>query len=124
MVSFRGTVAHPEYSVWVISVFMFIFSINFNLFYLMLTGKALTALLSEELRWFVGIVLAATALITFNLYHTATCGSLGDALRNAFFQVDTALSTSGFSTMDFNLWPTLSKTVIIGLSTPNGSRWR
>ena len=115
MVSFSGTVAHPEYCVWVISVFMFIFSINFNLFFLVLTGKALTALLSEELRWFVGIVLAATAYITGTLYFSSTCGSVGEALRHAFFQVNTILSTCGFATSDFNLWPGATKIVLLVL---------
>ncbi len=116
MVSFGGTVAHPEYCIWIISAFMFIFSINFNLYYLMLTGKALTALLSEELRWFTGIVLVATAMITVNIYHfDGINGSFSDAVRHAFFQVSTIISTSGFATMDFNLWPNLSKILLVVL---------
>lgn len=113
MVTFGGAVAHVEYCQWVVAVFMFIFSINFNLYYLILTGKALTALLSEELHWFVGITITATALITYNIY--SICGNLADALRHAFFQVSTVLSTSGFATDDFNLWPNLSKTLLLVL---------
>ena len=113
MISFGGTVAHPNFCVWVIAVFMFIFSINFNLYYLIITGKALAALFSEELRWFVGIVLVSTALITANTYHL--CESFSDALRHAFFQVSTIISTSGFATSDFNVWPNLSKTLLLVL---------
>ncbi|MBQ3013284.1 MAG: TrkH family potassium uptake protein [Clostridia bacterium] len=113
MVTFGGTVAHIEYCQWVVAVFMFMFSINFNLYYLILTGKALVALFSEELRWFTGITVAATALLTYNIY--SAYGNLGDALRNAFFQVNTVISTSGFATADFNLWPNLSKTLLLVL---------
>ncbi|MBQ8407474.1 MAG: TrkH family potassium uptake protein [Clostridia bacterium] len=113
MVSFGGTVAHPDYCVWVISVFMFIFSINFNLYYLIITGKVMAALFSEELRWFVGIVLVSTAVITANIYQLY--GNFADALRHAFFQVNTVLSTSGFATSDFNLWPNLSKIFLLVL---------
>ncbi len=114
MLSFNNTVAHPDYCVWVIGVFMFIFSINFNLYYLVLTGKALTALLSEELRWFTLIVLASTALITFNIYNVeGVNGNFGDAVRHAFFQVATIISTSGFATLDFANWPNMSRTILI-----------
>ena len=113
MVSFGGTVAHPEYCVWVIASFMFIFSINFNLYFLIISGKLLSVLLSEELRWFVGIVLVATGIITANIYQL--CGNFGDALRHAFFQVNTVLSTSGFATADFNLWPNMSKILLLVL---------
>ena len=113
MISFGGTVAHVEYCQWVIAIFMFVFSINFNLYYLIITGKALVALVSEELRWFVGITAAATAIITYNVY--SVYGNLSTALRHAFFQVSTILSTSGFATDDFNLWPNLSKTLLLVL---------
>ena len=113
MVSFGGSVAHPDYCVWVISIFMLIFSINFNLYYLLLTGKVITALLSEELRWFAGIVFVSVALITFDLTRNLVCADFGDTLRHAVFQVATILSTSGFATMDFNVWPNLSKILIL-----------
>ena len=117
MASFGGTVAHPEYCIWVIGAFMFIFSINFNLFYLILTGKALTALFSEELRWFTGIVIAATAFITVNITFSslAVYDNFGDGIRHAFFQVSTIISTAGFATDDFNLWPNASKVVLLSL---------
>lgn len=113
MISFGGSVAHPHYCVWVIAVFMFIFSINFNLFYLLLTGKVLSAIFSEELRWFAGIVLVSTAFITYNVF--STYGNFADSLRHAFFQVSTIISTSGFSTTDFNIWPNASKILLLVL---------
>ena len=111
MVSFGGTVAHPDYCIWVISIFMFLFSINFNLYFLILTGKIAAALFSEELRWFVGIVLTSTAIVTANLY--SVYGNISDSVRHAFFQVSTVISTTGFATDDFNLWPNISKTLLL-----------
>ena len=113
MVSYGGAVAHPDFCTWVISIFMFLFSINFNLYFLILTGKIAAAVFSEELRWFCGIVITATAIVTANLY--STYGNISDALRHAFFQVNTVLSTSGFATDDFNLWPNISKALLLVL---------
>lgn len=113
MISFGGSVTSVEYCQWIIAIFMFIFSINFNLFYLILTGKALAALLSEELRWFAGITVAATALIAYNVY--SSYGNISDSIRHSFFQVSTVLSTSGFATGDFNVWPNMSKTLLLVL---------
>ena len=117
MASFGGTVGFPEYCVWVIAVFMIIFSINFNLFYLILTGKVLAAIFSEELRWFAGIVFAATAFIAANitLSNLAVYDNFGDGIRHAFFQVSTIISTTGFATDDFNLWPNASKAILLAL---------
>ncbi len=115
MMSFGGTVAYTEYCVWVISVFMFLFSINFNLYYLIITGSFLTAILSEELRWFCGIVLTSVILITLNLLYTGTYTSVNDSIRDAMFQVASIISTSGFATDDFNLWPNFSKIIMLVL---------
>ena len=112
-----SAVAHPKYCVWVIAIFMFIFSINFNLFYLILTGKVLEALFSEELRWFVATVVAATAFIAFTVTFSSLkiYGTFGDGIRHAFFQVSTIISTTGFATDDFNLWPNASKIMLLVL---------
>jgi len=110
MVSFGG-VANVEYCTCVVSVFMFLFSINFNVYFLLLTGKIASALFSEELWWFIGIVFTVTALITANIY--TIYQDLGESLMHAFFQVATIISTSGFVTADFNLWPNLSKTLLL-----------
>ena len=115
MATFGGSVAHPDYCIWVIAVFMFIFSINFNLFFLIITGKALTAIFSEELRWFVGVVLAATGFITVNLMMTEKYADFGETLKHAFFQVSTVISTTGFATDDFNLWSGSAKAVLLVL---------
>ena len=111
MVSFNGTVAHPEYCVWVMSIFMLLFAINFNLYYLILTGKVLAALFSEELRWFVGIVGVSTVLIACDTYKRF--GNIADTLRHSVFQVSTIISSTGFATDDFNQWGNIAKTTLI-----------
>ena len=115
MKTFGNNVAFPEYCIWVIAIFMFIFSINFNLFFLVLTGRFLTALFSEELRWFVGMVIAATAFITANLMVTEKFTNFWDALRHSFFQVSTVVSTTGFATDNFDAWANAAKALLLAL---------
>lgn len=98
----------------VIAVFMFIFSINFNLFYLILIGNFKKAVKSEEVRTFAIIILVATLAIAINLLSTGI--QFGRALRYSFFQVASIGSTTGFSSTDFNEWPAFSKTVLLVLT--------
>lgn len=104
---------------WIIAVFMLLFGVNFNLYFFLLLGRVRDILRSEELRTYLIITVGATLVILFNtlsLYE-----GFGDALRTAFFQVTSVMSTTGFSTVDFNLWPTLSKTVLLALLIIGGS---
>ena len=94
-----------------IAVFMLLFGCNFNLFYLVLIGQASTALQSEELRVYLGIIAGAVLLIALNIMKG--CGGFLSGLRYAFFQVMTVLSTTGFSTCDFDRWPELSRWVLV-----------
>ena len=110
MISYGG-VAHPDYCTWVIAVFMFLFGVNFNVYFLILTGKIASAIFSEELIWFTGIVLASTAVVTANIY--SVYGNFSDAVRQAFFQVSTIITTTGFATADFNVWPNASKALLL-----------
>ncbi|MBO7293597.1 MAG: TrkH family potassium uptake protein [Clostridia bacterium] len=99
---------------WVIAVFMFLFGINFNLYFFLLLGRVRDIWKSEEFRAYLVITVGATLVILFNtlsLYR-----GFGEALRTAFFQVTSVMSTTGFATVDFNaVFPTLSKTVLIAL---------
>lgn len=112
MISYGGA-AHPDFCTWVIAIFMFLFGVNFNVYFLVLTGKIANALFSEELLWYSGIVLGSTALVTYNIY--SSYGNLSDSIRHAFFQVSTIITTTGFATADFNVWPNTSKTVLLVL---------
>ncbi len=96
---------------YVIGVFMVLFGINFNLYYFTIIGQGLQALKSEELRWYAGIVTAATALVAVDIYRIY--GTVGESVRYAFFQVASIITTTGFATADFNTWPVLSQTVLV-----------
>lgn len=96
---------------YVIGIFMFLFGVNFNLYYLILIGHVGEALRSEELRWYLIITGVSTALIAADIYEIF--GSVGDSVRYAFFQVTTVMSTTGFATSDYNTWPALSKVILV-----------
>ena len=99
------------YIEWVITVFMILFSINFNLFYLILIGKIRQAVSSEELRTFLLVVLVAIGLITADVLPHYK--DVAEALRMAAFQVASIVSTTGYSTCDFDVWPAFSKSILI-----------
>lgn len=94
----------------VVTVFMVLFSINFNCYFLLLTGKLREAF-NLELRTFLAIAAAATTLITINILNMFD--SVGEALRHSAFTVASLMSTTGFSTVDYNMWPELSRTLIV-----------
>lgn len=95
----------------VIGVFMLIFGVNFNIYYLLLIGKVKQALKSEELRWYLGIVTFSIVSITINLV-LALDYSIGSAISHSFFLVSSIITTTGFSSCDFNLWPSFSKFIL------------
>ena len=100
----------------VTTVFLFLFSINFNSYFLILHLRFKEAF-NTEVRTFLGIVFVAIAIVTFNLLTMQEpvegAETFGDALRHASFTVASIISTAGFTTLDFNLWPTLSKTILV-----------
>lgn len=111
---FNDSIGHySAYSQIVIGVFVCLFGINFSLYYLAIIGKPLQALLNEELRVFVGIVLFSISAITADLMLNGFYGSFGETLRHSFFQVGSIISTTGFSTTDFNLWPEFSRGLLV-----------
>ena len=97
----------------VLAVFMLLFGINFNLYYFLLMRRFKEILRSEELWTFLSIVAVATMIITIDI--TPMYKDVALSLRHAFFQVSTIITTTGFATVDFDLWPTLSKTLLITL---------
>ena len=106
----------------VISVFMFIFSINFNLYFLILTGHVLKALKSEEAIAFTGMVVVCIFAIALNIYFASVeaVRTFGDAMRYSSFQVLSLSSTTGFSSIDYNAWPTLSQGILLFLMVTGG----
>jgi len=97
----------------VIGVFMLLFGVNFNLYYFLLIRRFKDVFSSEELRAYFGIVAAAVIVITIDISHMY--GSVLESLRYAFFQVASIITTTGYSTVDFNLWPTFSKGILVAL---------
>ena len=95
----------------IITVFMLLFSINFAMYFLLLTRRFKQVLKSDELRFFLIVVFAAIALISINI--VPQFPTSGDAIRAAAFQVASIISTTGFSTADFNLWPVFSQMLLV-----------
>lgn len=110
--------AYSPYCQWVITAFMLLFGVNFNIYFLLLLRETKRALRNEELRIFGAIVVVATALITVNLL--GSFATVGETVRHAAFQVAAIMSTTGLSTVDFNTWPELSKTILVLLMFVGG----
>ena len=96
----------------VITVFMFLFGVNFTLYYTALKGGIKSALKDEELRFYFFIVAAATVMIAFNIYGRIY-GSFAISLKHSAFQVSSLITTTGFATADFNLWPVFSQLILM-----------
>lgn len=105
--------SYSPYIQWVVTVFMILFGVNFNAYYLMLFGKFRKAFGMEEVKTYFAIILASTAVIFINILHL--CENAFEALTHAAFQVGSIITTTGFSTADFDLWPQMSKTVLVFL---------
>lgn len=99
------------YIEWVIGVFMLLAGVNFNFYYFILIRKFSKALAMEEVRWYIGIIMASVAMITVNIF--SIYQNLGDSIRHAFFQVCTVISTTGFATVNFDTWPEFSKMILV-----------
>ena len=97
----------------VIAVFMVLFGVNFNLYFLLLIGRWKDALKSEELHWYLGIIAASVMAIALGI--SKMYGGLATGLRHAFFYVASITSSTGFGTVDFVTWPEYCKWIIVML---------
>ncbi len=95
----------------VITIFMILFGVNFNVYYLIRARKPLQAFQHEEMRYYLGIILAAIVLITVNI--RGSFQSLLEAVHHAAFQVASIITTTGYSTTDFNVWPEFSRAILV-----------
>ena len=109
---------YSPYLQWVITVFMLIFGVNFNLYYLILVGKVKNALKSEELWSYIGIVTVSSALIIINI--RPLFDTVAEAVRHGVFQVSSIITTTGYSTVDFDTWPGLSRNILLLLMFVGG----
>ncbi len=105
--------SYSSYLQIVVTVFMILFGINFNFYFLILQKKFSKALIMEEVRWYLIIILTAIAIITLNIAPLFT--NVFEALKHSAFQVGSIITTTGYSSTDFNLWPGLSKTILVTL---------
>ena len=95
----------------IITVFMLLFGVNFSLYYLLLLGRVKDVLKSSELKTYFAVVALATICICINCMDMFK--SVGEALRHSAFQVASIITTTGYSTCDFDLWPSFSKTILV-----------
>lgn len=98
---------------WVIAIFMLLFGVNFNVYYLLLIRNFSQALMSEELRVYLGIVITSMVVIAINIMHLF--GSFWEAFRFSAFQVASIITTTGYATANFDLWPELSRCILVML---------
>ena len=93
------------------TIFMLLFGVNFNIYYLLLGRNWKQAFKNEEVRWYFIIVIAAIAFIAFDIRHLFA--NVGTAIHQSAFQVASIITTTGFATTDFNLWPEVSRTILV-----------
>lgn len=98
---------------YVIAIFMTLFGINFNVYYLLIIRKIARIGESDELKWYLGIMLAASVLIALNIM--PVYNTFSEAFRYSFFQVSATMTTTGYATADFVTWPMLSQLIILML---------
>ena len=96
---------------WAITIFMILSGINYSVYFCLLRKQFKDAFSIEEVKWYLGIIVLSTALITWNI--RGFYSSLGETIRHSSFQVASIITTTGFSTTDFDLWPSLSKTILV-----------
>ena len=99
------------YIQWVVTIFMILFGVNFNAYYLLLFGGLKKAFGIEEVRCYFIIILISTGIISFQLISNS--GEAFKSITDAAFQVASIITTTGFATTDFNLWPQTSKTILV-----------
>ena len=94
----------------IVTIFMILSGINYTFYFLLLSRKIKDAFRIEEVRWYLLIILTAAGAIIYDLRHLYP--TIGEAARHAFFQVGSIITTTGFATTDFDLWPSMSKTIL------------
>lgn len=102
---------YSSYLQWIVTIFMILFGINFNAYYLIIFGKIKKALVMEEVRYYLLVIAVSTGIIFLNILKT--CAGVFDALTQSAFQVASIITTTGFSTTNFNNWASTSKVILV-----------
>lgn len=120
---YNDSIAHYDsaYVDMVLALFMVIAGVNFNLYFILFRHGIRNFFRDLELRFFLFLVLTITLLVGINLFAANTYENLLDSLRYSFFQIATIISTTGYVTGDFDLWPTFSKILLLVLMLIGGS---
>ena len=108
--SFASYAPHLQ---WIVAVFMVVFGINFNFYYFLTTRQISKAFKMSEVKVYLIVIAISTAIICFSV--RGMYGDFGETLRHSFFQVSTIITTTGFATTDFDLWPSLTRFIILSL---------
>ena len=103
--------SYSPYLQWVITIFMILFGVNFNAFYLLLHRKFKKAFCVEEVKYYFLIILVSTGIICCSILHTSS--GIFDALTKSSFQVASIITTTGFSTVDFTMWSQAAQCVLV-----------
>lgn len=106
---------------WILTFFMLAAGINFTLYYYIVNRRWSLFFKDRELRFYLAIVAVAGAVITANLFLSGTYATLWQSIRYSYFQVSSLITTTGFSSADFNLWPPLSQGILMVLEFIGGS---
>lgn len=106
-----GFSMYSSYVQIVVTVFMFLFGVNFKFYFLLIMRKIKEAFAIEEVFWYTILFAAASILIAIDIFPIA--GTIGGSLKHASFQVATVMTTTGFATMDFNAWPIFSQVLLV-----------
>ena len=102
---------YSVYSQWIITIFMILFGVNFGFYFLVLQKKIKRAALIEEVRWYFIVIFVAAAIIFLNIRGSYL--TVEETARHSLFQVGAIITTTGYSTVNFNLWPAVSKTILV-----------
>ena len=110
-------ISASPYIQWITTIFMFLFGVNFSCYYLMLMRQLKAVFKDEELRLYVGLALGCVLFITLNIWINMrdTYTTLEEAIRHSAFQVSSIMTTTGYASTDFDLWPAFSKGLLIML---------
>lgn len=103
--------SYSAYIQWVVTIFMILFGVNFNAYYFILLRQWKKGLLMEEVRYYFIIIAISAAVIFLNIYQSFA--NIADAFRHSAFQVASIITTTGFSSVDFDLWPETSKLILV-----------
>ena len=96
---------------WIVTIFMILSGVNYTVYFLLLVRRGKDIFKIEEVRWYLLLILLAAGVITINV--RGFYDTLEETLRHAFFQVASIITTTGYATTDFDLWPEMSKTILV-----------